>query len=77
MNATITNAPSPSAAERMRIYRERRRNGLRSVRILLHDTEINSLISKGMLNPGRRHNHTAVENAVGAFICSTLGLHET
>ena len=77
MNATITNAPSPSAAERMRIYRKRRRNGLRSVRILLHDTEIDSLISKGFLKPERRHNHTAVENAVNAFIWSTLGLGAT
>jgi hypothetical protein len=77
MNATITNAPSPSAAERMRLHRLRRRNGLRSVHILLHETEIDSLISKDFLKPERRHNHAAVENAVGAFICSTLGLGAT
>ena len=28
------------AAERMRAYRERRRNGLRCMRILLHETEL-------------------------------------
>ena len=76
MNA-ILKASSPSAAERMRLYRMRRRNGLRSVQVLLHETEIDSLISKGFLKPERRHNHAAVENAVGAFICSELGLYET
>ena len=76
MNA-ILKAPSSSAAERMRLYRVRRRNGLRNVHILLHETEIDSLISKGFLKPERRHNHAAVENAVGAFICSELGLYET
>ena len=52
-----------SAQERMRLYRMRRRNGLRSVQVLLHETEIDSLISKGFLKPGRRHNHAAVERA--------------
>jgi hypothetical protein len=76
MNA-ILKASSRSAAERMRLYRMRRRNGLRSVQVLLHGTEIDSLISKGFLKPERRHNRTAVENAVGVFICSELGVYET
>ena len=77
MSARIPKAPSPSAAERMRLYRVRRRNGLRTVHILLHETEIDSLISKGFLRPESRHRHAAVEHAVGAFICSELGLYET
>jgi hypothetical protein len=77
MNATITNAPSPSAAERMRIYRKRRRNGLRSVRVLLAETEIDSLICKGFLNSERRHSYAALEHAVGTFIISELGSYET
>ena len=36
------------AAERMRRYRKRRRNGLRCVRVILHETEIDSLIEKGV-----------------------------
>ena len=49
------------AAERMRAYRERRRNGLRCMRILLHETEIDSLISKGFLKKERRHDLNAVK----------------
>ena len=77
MSASTPKTPSPSAAERMRLYRVRRSNGLRSVRVLLAETEIDSLICKGFLNSERRHSYAAVENAVGAFICSELGSYET
>ena len=50
-----------SAAERMRGYRARRRNGLHYVRILLHETEIDSLIGKGFLEQERRHDPNASE----------------
>ena len=45
-----------SAAERMRIYRTRRRNGQRCVQVLLHETEIDELVRKGFLRPQRRHD---------------------
>jgi hypothetical protein len=72
MSTKLTKVPS-TAAERMRLYRTRRHNGLRSVRVLLHETEIDSLIHKGFLSQDRRHNPTAVENAIGGFICCELG----
>jgi hypothetical protein len=62
-----------TAAERMRLYRTRRRNGTRCVRIFLHETEIDVLIQKEFLKPERRHNHDAVEDAMGAFVCDALG----
>ena len=62
-----------AAAERMRVYRTRRRNGLRCVRVLLHETEIDQLVQQGFLKPERRHDHDAVENAMGAFVCGALG----
>ena len=62
-----------AAAERMRVYRTRRRNGLRSVRVLLHETEIDVLIEKGFLKQERRHRHAAVEDALNGFICDALG----
>jgi hypothetical protein len=40
---------SVSPAERMRLLRTRRRNGLRSLRVTLHDTEIDCLVEKGYL----------------------------
>jgi hypothetical protein len=60
---------SVSAAERMRHYRKRRRNGLRSVRVLLHETEIDSLIDQGFLKEERRDDGNAIEKAIGGFIC--------
>jgi hypothetical protein len=57
----------------MRVHRTRRRNGLRSVRVLLHETEIDQLVQKGFLKPERRHDHDAVENAMGSFVCGALG----
>jgi hypothetical protein len=46
MSSKAPKGPLP-AAERMRVHRTRRRNGLRCVRILLHETEIDSLVEKG------------------------------
>jgi hypothetical protein len=43
------------------------------VRILLHETEIDSLIEKGFLKRERRHHSDAVQDAIDVFICSALG----
>jgi hypothetical protein len=72
MNSKIRREPV-SAAERMRLYRRRRRNGTRCVSVFLHETEIDVLIQEGFLKPERRHNHNAVEDAIGSFICGALG----
>ncbi len=52
------------------------RNGLRCVRVLLHDTEIDSLVRQGYLKQERRHLPAAVEDALGDFICHRLGRPE-
>ena len=62
-----------TVAERMRLYRTRRRGGLRCARVLLHETEIDQLVQKGFLKPERRHDHDAVEDAMGSFVCGALG----
>ena len=67
---------SPSSAERVRLHRKRRRNGLRVLRIVLHETEIDALIQKGFLKPERRHDPQAVQNAIDYFICHELGAAE-
>ena len=64
-----------SAAERMRLLRMRRRNGLRWVRVMLHDTETNYLMEKGFLTPERRHDHAAIEKAICEFIYYSWGLN--
>jgi hypothetical protein len=64
---------SVSPAERMRLLRARRRNGLRSLRVTLHDTEIDCLVEKGYLKPERRQDHAAIQSAINDFICHALG----
>ena len=77
--ATETSASRPSApkrstaAERMRIHRTRRRNGFYSIRVLLHDDEIDVLIRKNFLREDRRRNQPAIEDALNCFICFELG----
>jgi hypothetical protein len=71
MNTEIANlsARSPSsAAERMRLYRKRRRRGMRCVRIQLDVTTIDALIRKKHLDHEARNDQKALELAIGDFI---------
>jgi hypothetical protein len=54
-NIHPTRSSSP-AAQRMRRYRKQRRQGLRSVRILLDETDIDTLIPMGFLKEEQRHD---------------------
>jgi hypothetical protein len=62
------------AAERMRRHRERRREGLRCVTIELRETEIDTLVQKGLLNADARNNTRAVREALYQYFDSTLNL---
>ena len=64
-------ARSP-AAERMRRYRERRRNGLRSFTIVLRESEINALVHFGWLAPESRLDRDAVISALYDFLDRTF-----
>jgi hypothetical protein len=48
----------------MRRYRKQRRQGLRSVRILLDDTDIDALIRMGLLKKDQRQDVDALQTAV-------------
>jgi hypothetical protein len=61
-----------TAAERMRDYRRRRRNGFRCVRVLLHKAEISSLIERGFLPSELSHDLVAIEGAFDAFVHEAL-----
>ena len=66
--------PSPSqAAERMRVHRERRRQGLRCLMIELHVTEIEALVGMGLLEAELRDNSEAVSVALYDHLNRTLG----
>jgi hypothetical protein len=51
-------------AQRMRRYRKQRRQGLRSVRILLDETDIDALIRMRLLKEDQRQNVEALQAAV-------------
>jgi hypothetical protein len=64
---------SSSAAERMRAHRQRRRDGLRCLTIELRETEIDTLIRKGMLKADTRNDPYAIEMALYEFLERSLG----
>jgi hypothetical protein len=62
-----------SVTERVRIHRKRHRNGLHSIRVLLHESEIDSLVRDGYLKQERRRLPDAIRGALNAYICDKLG----
>jgi hypothetical protein len=67
MSLGMPKAPLKSrsqVAERMRLYRKRRRQGLRSVRILLRVTTIDDMIRFGLLEEGQRERPEALRAVV-------------
>ena len=65
-------ASPTAAAERMRRYRQRRRDGLRCLVVELRETEIDELMRKGLLKPETRNNTSAIIDALYAHLESTL-----
>ena len=66
-------APSSTPAERMRRSRERRRRGMRSVRIQLDVTQLEALIRKGYLGPTTsRDDGGDIAFAIDAFLWDAL-----
>jgi hypothetical protein len=70
MTATSTTEPASStaAAERMRRHRQRRRDGFRCLMIELRETEIDALISNGLLAAEDRQDYNSVQSAFYAFL---------
>ena len=62
-----------AAAERMRLHRERRRQGLRCVTIQLFETEIDALIREGLLRHEMRNDPGAICGALYAYLDRSLG----
>jgi len=62
-----------SPAERMRLFRERRRKGLRCVTIEVRESEIDALVRMGLLNSEMRNDASAICKALYTFLEDTLG----
>jgi hypothetical protein len=71
MNTPSTKTTS-TAAERMRAYRKRRREGMHHVRVALHVTEIDALVRLRLLRHERRQDPEALQVAVTTLIYQVL-----
>jgi hypothetical protein len=73
---TTTTAPVARslAAERMRLHRERRRNGMRCVTIEVHESEIDMLVHTKLLKSEMRNDANAIIEALYAHLDRTLDL---
>ena len=69
---TAPPATRSAAAERMRLHRERQRQGLRCLTVELRETEIDTLIRRGMLKADARNDPSAVCKALYAHLERTL-----
>ena len=71
MNELATH-PSP-AAERMRLHRERRRQGLRCLMIEISETEIDAFVRMGLLKAEMRDDGEGLSIALYEHLNRTLG----
>ena len=72
-DATLTEVEglTPTAL-RMRLYRDRRRKKLRCLTIELRETEIDTLVQRGLLSREMRNDLTAIRAAFYGFLDETL-----
>jgi len=66
--------PCSAAAERMRLHRERRREGLRCVTIEVRESEINMLVHMKLLKSEMRNDANAIIEALYTYLDRTLGV---
>jgi hypothetical protein len=71
--AIAPESPISAAAERLRRQRQRRRDGLRCLRVELRETEIDALIRMQLLKSEMRNNARAVTAALYAYLDRALG----
>ena len=68
MVATKTEGRITPGAARMRVSRQRRREGMRCLTIEMRETEIDRLVALGLLAAEARHDRGAVLQAFYAFL---------
>jgi len=66
-----TKAPR-SAAERMRLYRRRRRHRRLNVRVEVDGTEVDALVRRAYLQPAHREDLYGIGLAVSTFLSDAL-----
>jgi len=61
-----------SSGRRMRLHRERRRDGMRCLTVEIHDSEVEALVRHGLLAGEARHDVNAIADAFYAHLERTL-----
>ena len=56
------------AAERMRLYRERRRRGLSCIKVQLRRSEVDGLVACNLLEPTEREDRGALAAALHRYL---------
>lgn len=64
MTAIQPERQSSPAAERMRLTRQRRRDGMRVIPLEVRDVEVEHLVRLGILHPAARHDRQAIARAL-------------
>jgi len=67
--------PLSASAERVRLSRKRRAQGLRCVTVEIRDSEILSLINHGLLSRDRREDRYAIARVLHALFERVLSAH--
>jgi hypothetical protein len=70
--ANSSAARSAAGAERVRIHRQRRREGLRCVTLEIRDGEVDALVRRQLLEPERRSDPSAIVDALYVFLDRAL-----
>jgi hypothetical protein len=68
MSNIPTSRSSSPAAQRMRRYRKQQKQGLRPVRILLDETDVDAFIRLGLLKEDQRQDEEALRTAVMTLV---------
>ena len=71
MTEPILQSGRPSSTLRVRAFRERRRRGVRIVRVEVKEAEIEALERLGYLEPGLREDVGSIQKAVQALVSDT------
>jgi hypothetical protein len=69
---TAAARPPSATAQRVRVHRARRRRGCRSIAILVHESDIEALVRKQLLDPERRNDRDAIQAAIHDLLYSVL-----
>ena len=68
----MTDSDISRAAERMRRHRQRRKEGLRCLTVELRESEVHTLVTRGLLSESLRDEPDAVRDALHRFLDRTL-----